>query len=167
MDWGPWRSGAKPNSCFKLDWSSNSKTHCKSCPKYKMCDVSDYNRLQREDWIELAMLSWIIHTAHRATNIFFRLYHMHETSVLYAFMKQPCWWSIASKIYSYLNLLEKKHFCIVSVSSRQIFGTSRLEQKIERLGLVSSRSRLGCNVKRLGLGHEGLGHIPAKGLRQN
>ena len=91
------------------------------------------------------MLSWIKHTAHRSTNIFFRLYHMHGTSVLYEFRKQP-WWqaTIASK-------LGEGKYCFR-------LSRSRLGQFLGRLVSVSSwtknrtsRSRLGCNVKRLGL----------------
>jgi len=90
----------------------------------------------------------IIHTAHRQTLIFFRLYHMHGTSVLYEFMKQPWWWSVASKLcedkYSYrLSRSRLGHFLgrLVSVSSRTKNRTSRFRLVkfwwTSRLGLVS------------------------------
>ena len=132
-----------------------------------MCDVSDLigdifmSRLQQEDWIELTMtrLSWILHTAHRPTIIFFRLYHMPGTSALYEFMKQPWWWSIASK------LCEDK-YCFRLSRSRLGKFLGRLVSVSSRTKNRTSRSRLGLVkfwwTSRLGLGHVGLVHIPAK-----
>ena len=82
------------------------------------------------------------------------------TSVLYKFMKQSCWWSIPSKLF------EDSRYCLGLVSENFWDLSSRTKNRTSRsrkvLLNVSSRSRLGCNVKPLGLGCEGLVHIPGK-----
>ena len=70
-------------------------------------------------------------------------------SVLYEFMKR-CWWSIASKLfedwrqYNVFYCLVSENFWDLSCRSR-----SRLEQKIERLGLARLVNFVG--MSRLGL----------------
>ena len=80
------------------------------------------------------------------------------------------WSSHCDEVYK----LVETRMLNVSVSSRKFFGASRLEQKIERLGLVSisqsfgerlvsvsSRRQSEMSRSRLGPGQEDLVYIPA------